>query len=147
MEGIKKSKPGASSQPAVRFPTITSNSTKMDLRAKSAASLPRHNLNEEDFNRPASASNTIGENSVPQKAPIMKMTDAFQHSVSSLEDSKTSDETSTAQMKIINDRADAFIDEIFEKKKTEESDIRGSKKNNREKKRKQKIREKKRQKF
>ena len=58
----------------------------------------------------------------------MKMTDAFQHSVSSLEDSKTSDEKSTAQMKIINDRADAFIDEIFEKKKPEDSNIRESKK-------------------
>ncbi len=123
---LKKSKPGASSQPAVRFPTITPNSTKMDLRAKSAASLPRHNLNEEDFNRPASASNAMGENSDPQKAPTMKMTDAFQHSVSSLEDSKTSGEKSTAQMKIINDRADAFIDEIFEKKKTEDSNIRAS---------------------
>merc|ERR1711991_817197 len=120
----------------------TPNSTKMDLRAKSAASLPRHNLNEEDFNRPASASNTIGENSVPQKAPIMKMTDAFQHSVSSLEDSKTSGEKSTAQMKIINDRADAFIDEIFEKKKTEDSNIRESKKTTAKKKGNKKIHEK-----
>ena len=45
-------------------------------------------------------------------------------------------------MKIINDRADAFIDEIFEKKKTEDSNIRESKKTT-AKKRKQKIHEKK----
>ena len=118
----------------------------MDLRAKSAASLPRHNLNEEDFNRPASASNAMGENSDPQKAPTMKMTDAFQHSVSSLEDSKTSGEKSTAQMKIINDRADAFIDEIFEKRRLKILIFVRARKQPR-KKRKQKIHEKKRQKF
>jgi hypothetical protein len=113
---------GSSSQPLLKFPSIKPSSSEMKTRAQSAVSLPRHNLDQEDDEgRPVSASKSNSNNSA-DKRPIIKTTNAFERNPAAATVATNNDDK--MQVEKINNRADAFINNILvaDEKKDDDSE-------------------------
>ena len=122
----------STSQPTLKFPSIKPSSSEMKTRAQSATSLPQHNLDKKTDNnnskdRPISASKSTGNLNNNNKRPIIKTTNAFERKPPPSSTS-TANEKNNVQIQKINERADAYINQILDKdeKKEDENESKNS---------------------